>query len=108
MSIGNDAILLNAATLPGKTSKLSRGGQRLYLQFTKEFEGTVDFVNMKRDLCSTQVLAQPATRNTQSSFTQSDCRIRSRFARCVIYLQSPPVLLCFQRASQGMLRWKAG
>ncbi|KAH8635908.1 hypothetical protein IG631_07742 [Alternaria alternata] len=107
MRIGNDAILLNAATLPGKTPETSHGGQRFYLQFTKDFEGAVDFVNMKRDLCSMQVLAQPATRNTQSSFTQSDCRVRSRFARCVIYLQSPPVLLCSQRASQGMLRWKA-
>jgi hypothetical protein len=108
MRIGNDTILLNAATLPGKTSEISHGGQRLYLQFTKDFEGSVDFVNMKRYLCSTQVLAQLATRNTQSSFRQSDCRVRSRFARCVIYLQSPPVLLYLQRASQGTLRWKAG
>jgi hypothetical protein len=107
MRIGNDAILVNAATLPGEISEISHGGQRLYLQYTKDIEGTVDFVDMKRNLCTTQVLPHPATRNTQSSLTQSDYRVRSRFARSVIYLQSPPVLLCSQRASQGMLRWKA-
>jgi hypothetical protein len=50
MRISNHAILVNAATLPGKTREISHGRQRLYLQFTKDIEGTVDFVDMKRNL----------------------------------------------------------
>jgi hypothetical protein len=50
MRIVTDAILVNAATLPGKTSEISHGDQGLYLQFTKVISGTVYFVNMKRNL----------------------------------------------------------